>query len=91
MRAIVIVIHPPAICNISQLINTQKQLSIEQFISQSAIKRLNIAILPRAAWSNIQSLYVRFGVIPLSKRFEKIFSKEKNRHNHTAWIVLVYP
>jgi hypothetical protein len=32
----VIVIHPPAIRNISQFTNTQEQLSIEQFISEPA-------------------------------------------------------
>jgi len=40
MRPLVIVIHPPAICNISHLINAQKQLSIEQFISEPVVERL---------------------------------------------------
>ena len=60
VRPIVIVIHPPAIRNISQFTNTQKQLSIEQFISELAVERLDIAIFPGTAWGNIQGLYARF-------------------------------
>jgi hypothetical protein len=52
-----IIIHPLAIHNISQLINVQEQLSNEQFISESAVERLDIAILPRTARSDIQGFY----------------------------------
>ena len=38
VRPVVIVIHPPAIRNISQFINTQEQFSIEQFISEPAVE-----------------------------------------------------
>ena len=54
---VVIIIHPPAVRNISQLINAQEQLSIKQFISESAVERLGITILPGVAWSNIQGFY----------------------------------
>ena len=60
MWPIVIIIHPPPIRNMSQLINTQKQLSIEQFISEPAVERFDIAILAKTARSNIQCLYTRF-------------------------------
>ena len=55
-----IVIHPSAICNVSQLINAQEQLSIEQFISEPAVERFDITVLARTTWSNIQGLYARF-------------------------------
>ncbi len=60
MRPVVIIIHSPAIRNISQFINTQEQLSIEQFISEPAVERLDVAILPGTAWSNIQGFYAGF-------------------------------
>ena len=46
VRPLVIVIHPSAICNISQLINTQKRLSIKQFISEPAVERPYLLVLP---------------------------------------------
>jgi len=59
MPPIVIVIHPLAIRNISQLINTQKQLSIGQFISEPAVERLNITILPDLFTINGPSYFSR--------------------------------
>lgn len=60
VRTVVIIIHPPAIRNISQLIDVQEELSIEQFISESAVERLDIAVFPGTARSDVQGLHTRF-------------------------------
>jgi len=38
MRPIVVIIHPPAICNIPELINAQEQLSVEQLVPEPAVE-----------------------------------------------------
>jgi len=49
VRPMVIIVHPPAIHNISRLGQVQEQLAVETFITQLAIERFNVSVLPRAA------------------------------------------
>ena len=60
VRPIVVIIHPPAIRNISQFVDAQEQFSVEQFISEPAVERLDIAVLPRTARGDVQGLHARF-------------------------------
>jgi hypothetical protein len=46
MRPLGIVPMPPPVHNISRVGKAQKQLAVQTFIPQPAIKRFNIAILP---------------------------------------------
>ena len=59
VRPIVVIVHPPAVRNISQLIDTQEQFLLEQFVPESAVERLDIAIFPGAARGDVQDLHAR--------------------------------
>jgi hypothetical protein len=46
VRAVVAIIHSPTIGIICQLIDIQEQFSVEQFVPESGVERLDIAIFP---------------------------------------------
>ena len=54
VRPIVIIIHPPAIHSIPQLVDMKEQLTVEQFIPQRAVEGLDTPILPWTTRSNEQ-------------------------------------
>jgi len=60
VRPVVVIIHAPAVRNISQLIDAQEQLSVKQFVPEPAVERLNIAVFPGTAGSDVQSPHARF-------------------------------
>ena len=58
MRPVVVVIKPPAIDDPPGVFQTEEQLAIQQFVPETAVEALDVAVFPRAALGDKQRLHV---------------------------------
>ena len=71
MRTMIIIFRPPLLYNNLCLLHRIKHLAIQNLITQFAVERLNVAVLPRTARFNIQ----RSDMVVLKPLFDLISDK----------------